>query len=541
MAKLSPSESLSASPKAPDTTSSSPTERKLSVPIAFGKTVLDSSLPIPDPVTLTIRSDPTKKSHARKQPPGHIPRPRNAFILFRCDFVRQHKVPQEIEGKHSNISRIAGAIWQHMTAEQRKPWKDMAEEEKRKHKEKHPGYKYRPVAVGVRARPKSRGRPKISPKRRRAEELGSSTDYLQSIKQSPSPVATPDHTPIHTPPTHRALPLELPMLRPNVPSNYFPEPLRRSSSCPPSGAFPVTQPMNEYYNTLPGHPKTVRDDLSRRPSRVTFYQSSPTSGSFPVAPPIPTNFPFPFHENAAVQYAPLDAVAPPGWYKAPPQSAHWTQWTGDVGKQFERQAAMRNHDFDNSFGNTIPHWIGTSIPDPGPSFTNPFDGGNGTPHPFSHTTRCPSQPISPLDTSFMTLRSRPEFPGNSWIAGSAGSPQVQLDDYRLPSPGPYHTQAISVKANGVPHDTYQACFIPDRSQGYASGPSDGIDVTEELRKLVPRISLYEKDTSDPDTSQQAFNFMPRQKTGLSDLQGGWYAHFNSNAPSPAIVVESDNI
>jgi hypothetical protein len=29
------------------------------------------------------------KSHSRRQPPGHIPRPRNAFILYRSWYVRQ--------------------------------------------------------------------------------------------------------------------------------------------------------------------------------------------------------------------------------------------------------------------------------------------------------------------------------------------------------------------------------------------------------------------------------------------------------------------
>ncbi|PPQ97702.1 hypothetical protein CVT26_001885 [Gymnopilus dilepis] len=86
--------------------------------------------------------DRSKKSHARKRPPGHVPRPRNAFILFRCDFVRQKKIPESVENDHRNISRIVGKIWQQMSASQRRPWMRMAEMEKVRHMEKHPDFTF---------------------------------------------------------------------------------------------------------------------------------------------------------------------------------------------------------------------------------------------------------------------------------------------------------------------------------------------------------------------------------------------------------------
>ncbi|KDQ49739.1 hypothetical protein JAAARDRAFT_113690, partial [Jaapia argillacea MUCL 33604] len=95
---------------------------------------------IPYPCSSVTR--PTRKSHARKQPPGHIPRPANAFILFRSDFVRKKKIPASVEHDHRNISRIAGKIWKAMEPEERKPWEVLAEEERRRHKEKYPGYRY---------------------------------------------------------------------------------------------------------------------------------------------------------------------------------------------------------------------------------------------------------------------------------------------------------------------------------------------------------------------------------------------------------------
>ncbi|KAF9524770.1 high mobility group box domain-containing protein, partial [Crepidotus variabilis] len=81
--------------------------------------------------------DPKKKSHARKQPEGHIPRARNPFMLFRCNFVDQRLVPSFEETDHRNISRIAGRIWQDMMEEEKVPWVEMAAAEKLEHMKKH--------------------------------------------------------------------------------------------------------------------------------------------------------------------------------------------------------------------------------------------------------------------------------------------------------------------------------------------------------------------------------------------------------------------
>ncbi|CCO27820.1 Repressor ROX1 OS=Saccharomyces cerevisiae (strain ATCC 204508 / S288c) GN=ROX1 PE=1 SV=1 [Rhizoctonia solani AG-1 IB] len=83
------------------------------------------------------------KNHNRRQPPGHIPRPRNAFILYRSWYVKQGFL-SGIENDHREISRIVGRIWRQMSAEEQDPWKTMAEEEKTEHARMYPGYKYSP-------------------------------------------------------------------------------------------------------------------------------------------------------------------------------------------------------------------------------------------------------------------------------------------------------------------------------------------------------------------------------------------------------------
>lgn len=62
------------------------------------------------PPAEALNSAPTR----RRQPPGkrrsqgYIPRPPNAFMLFRANFVRQKHVPGSIETNHGSLSKIIG-------------------------------------------------------------------------------------------------------------------------------------------------------------------------------------------------------------------------------------------------------------------------------------------------------------------------------------------------------------------------------------------------------------------------------------------------
>lgn len=55
------------------------------------------------------QAPPAKKRRAgRKDSVDHIPRPPNAFMLYRQEFVRQRHVPGSIETSHHSLSRIVG-------------------------------------------------------------------------------------------------------------------------------------------------------------------------------------------------------------------------------------------------------------------------------------------------------------------------------------------------------------------------------------------------------------------------------------------------
>ncbi|WVR09390.1 hypothetical protein IAU60_006457 [Kwoniella sp. DSM 27419] len=86
-----------------------------------------------------------KVSHARKQNPNHIPRPRNAFILFRKHVVDSKLIPPSVEVRHQNVSIITAKMWSEAPAEQKAHFNELARIEKEEHMKKYPGYRYQPV------------------------------------------------------------------------------------------------------------------------------------------------------------------------------------------------------------------------------------------------------------------------------------------------------------------------------------------------------------------------------------------------------------
>ncbi|KAG9088586.1 hypothetical protein FRC06_001959 [Ceratobasidium sp. 370] len=108
---------------------------------------------------LTPAQPPVKKSHSRRRPPGHIPRPRNAFILFRSHYVAAQLIPSKVENDHRHISKIIGEIWNTLPPAERLIWEQKADVEKEKHHRMYPGYRYKPAKLEgvVKRRVKCRG------------------------------------------------------------------------------------------------------------------------------------------------------------------------------------------------------------------------------------------------------------------------------------------------------------------------------------------------------------------------------------------------
>ncbi|KAJ7574010.1 high mobility group box domain-containing protein, partial [Mycena floridula] len=69
-----------------------------------------------------------------------IPRPPNAFIVFRSSYGCNNKsgIPEQ------KRSKSIAAIWNAMSPEEKNPWFKRCEQLGREHKAQYPDYKFRP-------------------------------------------------------------------------------------------------------------------------------------------------------------------------------------------------------------------------------------------------------------------------------------------------------------------------------------------------------------------------------------------------------------
>ncbi|TFK21245.1 hypothetical protein FA15DRAFT_85434 [Coprinopsis marcescibilis] len=85
-----------------------------------------------------------KATHSKKKPENHIPRPPNAFILFRSSFIKSQHVSTSVETNHSTLSKIIGMTWKNMSEDERQVWHAKAKVEQEEHRRKFPKYAFRP-------------------------------------------------------------------------------------------------------------------------------------------------------------------------------------------------------------------------------------------------------------------------------------------------------------------------------------------------------------------------------------------------------------
>ncbi|KAJ6610461.1 hypothetical protein B0H10DRAFT_1953819 [Mycena sp. CBHHK59/15] len=87
---------------------------------------------------------PRRSVHTRKKSDNHIPRPPNAFILFRSSFIKSQRVSTEVETNHSTLSKIIGMTWKNLPDEERQIWRHKAMDAVAEHKRNFPTYAFRP-------------------------------------------------------------------------------------------------------------------------------------------------------------------------------------------------------------------------------------------------------------------------------------------------------------------------------------------------------------------------------------------------------------
>lgn len=108
---------------------------------------------------------PTRRpTHGKKRGEDHIPRPPNAFILFRSSFIKSQHVSTEVETNHSTLSKIIGLTWQNMPPDERQVWHAKAKKALEEHRKKWPQYAFRPSHAKAKGASEKRKVREVEPK-----------------------------------------------------------------------------------------------------------------------------------------------------------------------------------------------------------------------------------------------------------------------------------------------------------------------------------------------------------------------------------------
>ncbi|KAF8558914.1 hypothetical protein OG21DRAFT_994548 [Imleria badia] len=85
-----------------------------------------------------------QQSTEKHDAPKRIPRPPNAFMLYRSDFIKTRAVPPEVEKRQQNLSRIAGQCWNMLPETEKAIWFSKAAVIRAEHRAKYPLYEAGP-------------------------------------------------------------------------------------------------------------------------------------------------------------------------------------------------------------------------------------------------------------------------------------------------------------------------------------------------------------------------------------------------------------
>ncbi|KAF5353049.1 hypothetical protein D9758_008795 [Tetrapyrgos nigripes] len=111
-----------------------------------------------DPASIspsTSTSTSTSSHTYSRTQPKRIPRPPNAFMLFRSHFWSTQK-DRIAERDHRQISRMVGVLWNEMPQDQKEVYRLKAVEVKKEHMKRFPNYRYAPSRDGGFKKPADR-------------------------------------------------------------------------------------------------------------------------------------------------------------------------------------------------------------------------------------------------------------------------------------------------------------------------------------------------------------------------------------------------
>ncbi|CDO71376.1 hypothetical protein BN946_scf184908.g134 [Trametes cinnabarina] len=105
------------------------------------------SSPAFHPVEQPSASRPSTPKNAKH---NRVPRPPNAFMLYRSHLLKTGQIPPVVEHRQQNISRVAGEAWNMLPDAEKNKWHAKAKEVLTAHMAKHPDYKFSPERKSTR-------------------------------------------------------------------------------------------------------------------------------------------------------------------------------------------------------------------------------------------------------------------------------------------------------------------------------------------------------------------------------------------------------
>lgn len=247
----------------------------------------------------------------------HVARPRNAFILFRCDFVQEHTKdggrPHRSAGgaPGKTVSKRAGEAWHLLSKEQRDHYHDLAEQEKLEHARRHPNYRFQPLRRSSAERSRRSvarllSGPRISMRRTaKSRHSTSNTRSLVVQTRSPSPSTSPPDSPVSqpTPALHSLEECsevgdESSVLTRGLHRRSFSVPAL-SSHYLPSGDDPMSEsvPRNEVRRT-----RSMGEGGIPLPSYPTQFIPGPSEAQYSISSQQEFYAPSPFAEGSPFNY-----------------------------------------------------------------------------------------------------------------------------------------------------------------------------------------------------------------------------------------------
>ncbi|RDB19516.1 Repressor of filamentous growth 1 [Hypsizygus marmoreus] len=155
-----------------------------------------------------FQSDPYPEP-VRRGDPDWVARPRNPFIIFRCEYSKEHSK----EGKRvrrpagaateKTLSKRAAEAWHQLSAEEKHHFKELADKEREEHGRLHPNYRFRPVKRGQAKRraPSSSATSKSNPQTPKSPPTPMDAPLVAPTPRYPPPSATPEPPPPPPPPS----------------------------------------------------------------------------------------------------------------------------------------------------------------------------------------------------------------------------------------------------------------------------------------------------------------------------------------------------